>query len=327
MPDLRRTLFTAAILLAMATPFRAQTRLPFQGTVVRVEKPTGTVVVAGERVEGWMEAMTMSYRVTPSDVLERLAPGARIAATVMTGNTTTLFDVRILGTPAAARPEDTLPPIVWICPSRGEESVVDDRPGSCPGSRAPLVPVRLVTAYSCLKVQLIVGETPGTCPVDRTPLVPVTAALYFSCKAAPAVREMSPGECPDGMPRVKTYERRPHGDHNPRHGGTMFMSVDQWHHLEGTLVAPGLFRVYLYDDLTRPLPAGGITGRVIETDQNGTPAGRQAPLRRSPQIESALEATLPDLKWPVYLQLAVTLAPGEREQRFDFAFHALSVEP
>lgn len=314
----------AAVLLA-ALPARAQApaRFQFHGTVVRVDPQDQSVVVDGQRVEGWMEAMAMSYRITPPEILGRLTPGAQIAATVVAGNTTTLFDVRILDTATAV---DALPPVVWICPTPGEESVVDDRPGRCPGSHSPLVPTRLVTAYSCLKVQLFIRDAPGTCPIDRTPLVPITAALYFTCKDAPDVRELSPGRCADGSPRVKAFERRPHGDHNPRHGGTLFMSADQWHHLEGTLVAPNTFRVYFYDDMTRPLAVQGVSGRILETNRNGEPTGREAPLRPG-GIASALDAPVPDMTWPVRLKLAVAFTAGQPEQMFDFAFGGLSVEP
>src|ERR1700686_705280 len=40
-------------------------------------------------------------------------------------------------------------------------------------------------------------------------------------------------------------EKGAHMDHKSKHGGTFFMALDNKHHLEGILVPPGTFRVYL----------------------------------------------------------------------------------
>jgi hypothetical protein len=195
-------------------------------------------------------------------------------------------------------------------------------------SGATLVPVRLTIAYSCLRVQLPLRETPGLCPVDRSELVPVTAGLYFTCPKDSTVREMNPGTCADGSARIKAFERRPHGDHNPRHGGSfIFMSADQWHHVEGTYVAPNIFRVYFYDDMTRPLAATAVIGRVVLADSNAVEIGPSIPLALgSPSDHSIMEARLPKATLPLNVKVFLKFRPNDREQVFDFTFTDYSRE-
>ena len=50
------------------------------GVVVRVEGHL--VAIRHEKIEGWMEAMTMEFPVRPQEELLRLAPGTEITATV-----------------------------------------------------------------------------------------------------------------------------------------------------------------------------------------------------------------------------------------------------
>jgi|SRR5579871_294107 Cu/Ag efflux protein CusF len=56
------------------------------------------LTVNGEKVEGWMEAMTMSYPVDKTDVLKKVKVGDTIMATVYKGDLT-LHNVQVM--PAA----------------------------------------------------------------------------------------------------------------------------------------------------------------------------------------------------------------------------------
>jgi len=195
-------------------------------------------------------------------------PEDRITTTVRDGDFTTLYGVRIAEKAAAA---ETLPPISYVCSTPGEASVLDNN----------LLPIRLVIACFCLRVQLFIRDTRGTCPIEKSALAPITAALYFTCKGEPHVRELVRGRCADGSLRLKTYERRPHGDHNPRHGGTLFVAADQWHHLERTFVAPGAFKVFFNDDIIRLLAVDGFSASAARADANPPKSdGRCRSLRR-----------------------------------------------
>lgn len=68
----------------------------FHGKVEAVHKDSQSLTVNGDKVDGWMEAMTMDYKVDDPSILGKLKPGDHITATVYDGDYS-LHNVRIAG--------------------------------------------------------------------------------------------------------------------------------------------------------------------------------------------------------------------------------------
>jgi Cu/Ag efflux protein CusF len=60
----------------------AKKSFTLRGVVESVDAKAGRVTVNHEKVEGWMDAMTMAYAVDKPEELQRLKAGDRIEATV-----------------------------------------------------------------------------------------------------------------------------------------------------------------------------------------------------------------------------------------------------
>lgn len=71
----------ATIACSKPAPVEQKT-FTFHGKVESVDTQTKSVKVAGEKVEGWMDAMTMDYKVDDPSILDKLKPGDQITATV-----------------------------------------------------------------------------------------------------------------------------------------------------------------------------------------------------------------------------------------------------
>jgi Cu/Ag efflux protein CusF len=76
--------FAAVICLGQAAP--AKKSYTFHGKVEAVDESAKSLKVNGEKVEGWMDAMTMSYKVDDGATLKKVKAGDQVMATVYDGD-------------------------------------------------------------------------------------------------------------------------------------------------------------------------------------------------------------------------------------------------
>ena len=104
------------VCLLLSAAFAAQNKTPpagkkehvFKGKVEKVDLANKTFTVNGQKVEGWMDAMTMNYVPDKEDVLKRLKVGDEITARVYDGDFRTLYDIQV--TPAKPADSKGAPP-------------------------------------------------------------------------------------------------------------------------------------------------------------------------------------------------------------------------
>jgi Cu/Ag efflux protein CusF len=71
------------VLCLLSVSLHAQKKsYTFHGKVEQVDVKTKRLTVANERIDGWMDAMTMAYAVDNADVLTHIKPGDQITAKV-----------------------------------------------------------------------------------------------------------------------------------------------------------------------------------------------------------------------------------------------------
>ncbi len=117
-----------------------------------------------------------------------------------------------------------------------------------------------------------------------------------------------------------------HMDHTPLHGGQFFMADNMFHHVEGTLPAPGEFRMYFYDDFRRPIDPRNFSGtaRIEHLDEkSGAVTEDIFNLELLRPGDDFLTAKVP-ASMPCTLYALVKL--GGVDKRFDFQFDQVTID-
>ena len=121
-----------------------------------------------------------------------------------------------------------------------------------------------------------------------------------------------------------------HMDHTPRHGGTVFMAPDSFHHIEGTYPEPGVFRIYATDGFRAPVDVSTWAGRAVteETYDEVTDEFIEVTVfDLFPSPDGAyLEALIPNGSVPAEVTAKVIFQEDFPDERFDFIFAELSTE-
>ena len=212
--------------------------------------------------------------------------------------------------------------------------VVESSPGSCPICKMALVPVRLESIWTCPVHAVVHEREPGACPICRRVLIQITVAVTFTCDDHPEIDQLNRGTCPDGKPMVVKRTLRPHGNHNPQHGGQFFMAADNTHHLEGAYPRARVFRLYVYDDYARPLATDQIKrvkARVVTKETFDTATRQTKEIAVFPLAFSRnggyFEAQVDSSSFPAEMTAKVRFKDDGPEYRFDFTFAAVSKDP
>lgn len=141
-----------------------------------------------------------------------------------------------------------------------------------------------------------------------------------------------PGNCPV-CKMALSEPTGAHADHSPKHGGVFFMAPNNWHHLEGVMPNEREFRLYVYNNFTKPIsPKQFLEGSSLEItnlDANNVEIGGNAKVTLSAaHDDSHLVAIMPaNIRFPVSVRARIKLGGKDRPDLFDFTFEGPSVGP
>ena len=121
-----------------------------------------------------------------------------------------------------------------------------------------------------------------------------------------------------------------HMDHTPRHGGTVFMAPDSFHHIEGVYPEAGLFRLYATDNYREPVDVTSWGGRVVLEEAYDAATDEFTEVIAfdlAPSPDGAfLEAVMDAVAIPAEIIAKVVFVEDFPEERFDFIFAEYTAE-
>ena len=118
--------------------------------------------------------------------------------------------------------------------------------------------------------------------------------------------------------------------HVAPHGGMLFMAPNGWHHLEGVLVTGSEFRLYLYNNFTKPIRADrfadGSSAEVVQVDQERNEIGQPVKVPLMAAIHGTyLKATIPEeMRLPLDVAVRLKFEAQDRLHLFNFTFDQVS---
>ena len=134
---------------------------------------------------------------------------------------------------------------------------------------------------------------------------------------------------PDPCPKcgMRMLDVIAHRDHEAKHGGGFFMTSDQMHHLEGTLSVEREFRIYFYDEFTKPIPADRFSAVGKAGAQGKDDDHRDITFQLSPDKAFLTARVDPSVPFPIAAKVFIDFKDGKKPQVFDFGFSEPSKEP
>ncbi|MCY4075859.1 MAG: hypothetical protein OXH04_10575 [Acidobacteria bacterium] len=119
-----------------------------------------------------------------------------------------------------------------------------------------------------------------------------------------------------------------HMDHTPRHGGTVFMAPDGFHHIEGAYPEPGVFRIYATDNYREPVDVTLWMGRAVLEEEYDAATDEFREVTAFAMLPAPggayLEAEVGDVGVPAEIIARLQFEEDFPEERFDFIFAGFS---